>query len=67
MKIEHAGSTHDVDVEGRFCEECGTDLEWWIRVKKKKAFWIDNDDMFCSRKCFKDYCLSYWHLVEIKK
>jgi hypothetical protein len=66
MKIECQGRIHTVNLKGSLCAECGTDLEWWVNTKKKKAFWIDNGDLFCSKKCVKDYSLSYWNLKEIK-
>ncbi len=65
MKFEHAGKIHVVTIDQRLCAECGTDLEWWVKEKKKKVYWIDNDDMFCSRKCFKEYCLTYWNIIEV--
>lgn len=49
-----------------YCDECGTDLGYWCYRKKKKAYIIDNGDMFCSKKCFNKYCLSFWNLKEVK-
>ncbi len=49
-----------------YCSECGTDLEWWHYALKKKVYRIQNDDMFCSKKCFREYSLTFWNLKEVK-
>jgi len=49
------------------CVNCGTDLLWHKKQSKKNKVYIDlAEDMYCSKKCFKEYQLEK-PLTEIKK
>jgi hypothetical protein len=54
------------DTLNDYCAECGTDLNWWYYTAKKKVFKIQNDDQFCSKKCFDNYSLTFWTLTEVE-
>ena len=43
------------------CANCGTDIDWSVTEKKKKAYRLDNDDVVCSKKCLKEYAISYFN------
>ena len=36
------------------CDNCGTDLNWWVVEKGKKAYVDTSDTYYCSRKCFNE-------------
>jgi len=39
-----------------YCVNCGTNLEWWLkRNKRNKVYRDDADDLYCTKKCFKEY------------
>ena len=41
--------------DGDLCTNCGIALYWW-KIEKKKKVYVDNAmDMYCSKKCFKEY------------
>lgn len=51
--------------DGETCAECGTDLKWWLKQRKRnKVYLHPSDDAFCSKKCVHDYDDS--SLYEIK-
>ncbi|GAG17992.1 unnamed protein product, partial [marine sediment metagenome] len=50
------------------CATCGTDIAKQLNKcdERHKAYLIDNEDCFCSKKCYREYAVDYWHLIEIK-
>lgn len=38
------------------CDNCGTDLTWWINQNKRNKIYRDDaDDLFCTKKCFREH------------
>jgi hypothetical protein len=51
---------------GVTCAECGTDITWWVYEKNRQAYCLSNQDIVCSKKCFKEYAESYFNIGKIK-
>lgn len=41
--------------ENELCANCGTDLDWWKKVKNGRVYVDDSGTYYCSKKCFKEY------------
>jgi len=55
-------------MEDRLCANCGTDIAWWVNKKKKKAYRLNNDDIVCSKKCLREYSVTFFNFdIEIIK
>lgn len=37
------------------CANCGTDLNWWRKVKKGRVYVDPSDTYYCCKKCWKEY------------
>ena len=41
--------------KNELCVNCGTDLEWWVNTKNKKIYIDEADQLYCSKKCVREY------------
>ena len=50
------------DEEDCICANCGT----YFRASRQ-MYYLNNDDFICSKKCFKEYAESYFHLTKVSE
>ena len=42
------------ELDNEYCDNCGTDLFWWVTVKNKNVYEDESETLFCSKKCFRE-------------
>ena len=47
------------ETEEIICANCGTNIIWLLK-KGKIAYYFNNDEIMCSKKCLKEYAISYF-------